>query len=253
MDILSQADQVTCSIISPQVIPGLHGFFVVITQLGNVYLWIMASAVYLLVGKHKLIAAAFLIALLFGGVATEDLKDIFHRSRPIGADYNTYLADMSYSFPSQHSQTAFFLATLLAGYFGFRRYGVIAYSLAGIVGISRIYLGVHYLTDVVAGAVLGIVMGEMVLLGWYIYGLIGRRWLLVQTAELAGIRLPSLQVSDRLQFIAVVVSMAGISISATALILGGYFISLITVIFAYLAIIMLPVVIRWIDVLDMIL
>ena len=240
MDIFSQADRAASSIISPQAVPWLHGFFTVVTQFGNVYLWIVAGAVYLLVGKHKLIATAFLLALLFGGVATEDLKDIFHRPRPLGADYNTYLTDMSYSFPSQHSQTAFLLATLLAGYFGLR-YGVITYPMAALIGISRIYLGVHYLTDVIVGAMLGIVMGEMVLLCWHMYGLIGRRGLLVQTTGLIGIRLPRFQVSDRLQSIAVILSMVGISISTAALIFGGYCISLIVVVFTYLAVIMLPV------------
>jgi undecaprenyl-diphosphatase len=57
------------------------------------------------------------------------------------------------SFPSAHSAFAFMMATLLANQFP--RYRVIFFVVAGLIGWTRIYLGLHYPTDVIAGALLG--------------------------------------------------------------------------------------------------
>ena len=57
------------------------------------------------------------------------------------------------SFPSAHSVFAFMMATLLANQFP--RYRVIFFVVAGLIGWTRIYLGLHYPTDVIAGAFLG--------------------------------------------------------------------------------------------------
>ncbi len=57
------------------------------------------------------------------------------------------------SFPSAHATFAFMMATLLAG--RFPRYRVIFFIGAALIGWTRIYLGLHYPTDVVAGGLLG--------------------------------------------------------------------------------------------------
>ena len=57
------------------------------------------------------------------------------------------------SFPSAHSVFAFMMATLLSHWFP--RYRVIFFVIAGFIGWTRIYLGLHYPIDIIAGALLG--------------------------------------------------------------------------------------------------
>ncbi len=72
------------------------------------------------------------------------------------------------SFPSGHTSQAFFVATLLVGYLrpGLWAVGLL-YATALLVGTTRMYVGAHYLRDVLAGAILGSAWG---LLGGIVFG-----------------------------------------------------------------------------------
>lgn len=84
---------------------------------------------------------------------TEILKRAASRTRP---DLSN-----SKSFPSGHTSNAFALATVVNSHYG-KKAGLAAYALAGLVGVSRIERDKHYLSDVVAGAALGVVVGRSV-------------------------------------------------------------------------------------------
>jgi membrane-associated phospholipid phosphatase len=97
-------------------------------------------------------------AFVLSAAATQSLKAIIKRARPFET-YPQYFADRydggGYSFPSGHVSAAFCTATSLSIYFP--KWYVItpAYLWAASVGWARMYQGVHYPSDVLAGAVVG--------------------------------------------------------------------------------------------------
>jgi hypothetical protein len=110
--------------------------------------------------RWRKIALVLFIVIIFSAMINEDVKQIVQRIRPGDVVIGGYLVAHSYSFPSGHAQTAFVLAMVLSAVLD-RRYNAITFLLAAAVGISRIYLGVHYFTDVAAGAAVGIILGVL--------------------------------------------------------------------------------------------
>ncbi|WP_429088538.1 phosphatase PAP2 family protein [Aeromonas allosaccharophila] len=80
------------------------------------------------------------------------LKNSLKRQRPIGLPVFITPSDR-YSLPSGHTAAAFLMATILA--IGFPLWAPLLFGWAALVGASRLLLGVHYLSDLVAGALLG--------------------------------------------------------------------------------------------------
>jgi membrane-associated phospholipid phosphatase len=95
-------------------------------------------------------------AILIDMVYTFGLKVATHRLRPDGSNYQ--------SFPSGHASAAFSWATVLGRHYG-PKLGVPAYTLASLIALSRLPHKSHYLSDVVAGAALGHVVGRTVVRG----------------------------------------------------------------------------------------
>jgi undecaprenyl-diphosphatase len=102
-----------------------------------------------------------LLSEITGTGVTYGIKQIFKRERPFvtldNVYYNKYNSPTDrYSFPSGHTATAFSIATSLT-----LRYSdkpaiiAVSYLYAAIVGYGRIYLGVHYPTDVLGGMIIG--------------------------------------------------------------------------------------------------
>jgi hypothetical protein len=92
-------------------------------------------------------------AMLVNGAYTQLLKAAVGRERPDGSNDK--------SFPSGHASNAFALASVAERHYGWK-VGAPAYALAAAVGYSRIVRDKHYLSDVVAGASLGYIVGRTV-------------------------------------------------------------------------------------------
>lgn len=91
------------------------------------------------------------------------MKNLFQRQRPLPdpTAYWKFACPIDFGFPSTHATTAFAAAVILA-YFDKKR-SVWYFILAVLVSLSRIYLGCHYLIDVVAGALVGALISWSVL------------------------------------------------------------------------------------------
>jgi membrane-associated phospholipid phosphatase len=90
-------------------------------------------------------------------------KFLFKRQRP-PTIYAGSMKIKSYSFPSSHAYAAALGCTFLAAQFSLLV--PVFFVLASVIGISRVYLGAHYPTDVIAGWLLGITLGVSVVL-WF--------------------------------------------------------------------------------------
>lgn len=137
-----------------------------ITRLGSpvtIAVWGLMAAVVLLGRKEYLTAGGWVAALLGGGLLDGALKQIFQRPRPVW-DAPIVVAG-GFSFPSGHAMGSLVAYGMLA-YLVWRqlehpraRVALVACSLVLVllIGLSRMYLGVHYFSDVIAGYAAGTV------------------------------------------------------------------------------------------------
>jgi undecaprenyl-diphosphatase len=96
-----------------------------------------------------------LVSMLTTQWITQTIKILINRARPNTQGRSINFANIplkNYSFPSGHTAAAFSLATALSNITPFL---ALLYMLASTVAVSRIYLGVHYPSDVLAGMIIG--------------------------------------------------------------------------------------------------
>jgi undecaprenyl-diphosphatase len=101
------------------------------------------------------------LAVSFSDLLGATLKELIERDRPCHILANVKdIANCSnsFSFPSNHAINTFTFATIVT--LTYRKFGFLLYTLALLIGYSRVYLGVHYPTDVLAGIICGIVIGH---------------------------------------------------------------------------------------------
>ena len=134
----------------------LDTFFVLVTQLGGVLaiFTITTGLLSLLVLRHKY-KKALIVGVTVGGAAILNfvLKLIFERTRP--DLWQQLVTETSYSFPSGHAMISSALALSVIVICWNTRYRWMALTIGSlfifIIGLSRLYLGVHYPTDILAG------------------------------------------------------------------------------------------------------
>ena len=137
----------------------MDGFWVFVTHLGDGgYLWIALGIVLLFFKKTRPIGFTVLISLLINFIITNiTLKDLIARPRPFvvnDAIVTLIREPKSFSFPSGHT-SASFAAMLALSYWVPKKVGIPAIILASMIAFSRMYIGVHYPTDILGGILVG--------------------------------------------------------------------------------------------------
>lgn len=151
--------------------PLLDKIVIAVTSLGNAGIfWILLTVAMLILCKDKRVAWTSALALLFSLlVINVFLKNMVARARPCWIDTSVSLLvknPRDFSFPSGHSSASFASAVSIVQYAAYRKPGIAAVLLAVLIAVTRIYIFVHFPTDVLAGALLGIV--EALLAGFII-------------------------------------------------------------------------------------
>lgn len=136
--------------------------FKVVTEFGSAKVLILIALASLIVVKNRKICTAISLNLASIGLLNYILKNIIQRPRPEGF---RLVEESGYSFPSGHSMASMAFYGLII-YFVFKNVKnkavrniicTILSILIVLIGISRIYLGVHYASDVIAGFLVSIV------------------------------------------------------------------------------------------------
>lgn len=135
---------------------------VFISSLGNAgLLWIILALVFICTKKYRRFGATMLLALLLGLIIGNGaLKNIVARERPCWINETVELliaVPKDYSFPSGHTLASFGAATAL--FWNKKTWGAAAYALAALIAFSRMYLYVHFPTDILCGILLGLCTG----------------------------------------------------------------------------------------------
>ncbi len=147
--------------------PVLDVIFSAVTHLGDGGIfWILVALVLIIFKKTRKCGILMLITLAAGLIIGNlALKNIIARDRPFIQDpvlQNFLLISppSGFSCPSGHTLASFESATII--FIFSKKWGIPAFILAALIGFSRIYLNVHFPSDVLFGLVLGIVIGVCV-------------------------------------------------------------------------------------------
>lgn len=116
--------------------------------------------------------AVVLAILMTDQICASVIRPVVGRLRPCNPDnpifaYITIVKDIhpgGYSWPSCHGANTFALATLLSMVFRSRLFTTAIFTWAAVVSVSRLYLGVHYPTDILCGAAFGSFFGMAALM-----------------------------------------------------------------------------------------
>lgn len=139
----------------------LDKLMVVITTLGNGgAVWIAIGLIMLFFKKYRRAGVALLLGLLLGLVCGNlVIKNLVARVRPCAINTTVKLLipfPSEYSFPSGHTLSSFIGATCI--FVREKRLGIPAYVLASLIAFSRLYLYVHFPTDIIGGILLGLAL-----------------------------------------------------------------------------------------------
>ena len=162
MDMINTIDEIAYELMIKLMSSGMTNFMLFMSHLGSAITLIVLTIAFILLLKNKTNSKFIAINLVLVFVINRILKLVIARPRP---EVLQIVQESGYSFPSGHSMVA-------TGFYGFLIYLIykevknkkIKYPLIVflsililLIGISRIYLGAHYATDVIGGCIIGAV------------------------------------------------------------------------------------------------
>lgn len=145
--------------------PMLDALMVAVSALGSrALIWLVVAAALLVSRRTRAAGAAILIAVVAAELTVPAIKAVVMRPRPYMVDATVALIAPTpggWSFPSGHTTCAFACAAAMAVSLGRARWRLWlpVCALAATVAFSRLYLFVHWPSDVAAGVVLGVALG----------------------------------------------------------------------------------------------
>ncbi len=142
--------------------PWVDWTMLAMTQIGSgVFSFLVA--VYFYLSGNRIFAYEIALGTLSLWLVVESLKFLIRRPRPYVSLKNIRIVGNragGHSFPSGHTSQAFFMASLFSHYFQLDLIDIlILYILALAVGVTRMYVGMHYPRDVIGGSMLGTAWG----------------------------------------------------------------------------------------------
>ena len=153
--------------------PVLDVLMPIITLLGDAGIfWIAVAVLFIFTKKYRKIAIGMMFALMMGLVICNIwLKPTIARIRPYDFQLQFFAKEIpllaggmhDFSFPSGHTIASFEAAVVIL--LGNKKLGIPAMILACLIAFSRLYLYVHYPTDVIVSVILGSILA---LIGWYL-------------------------------------------------------------------------------------
>lgn len=145
----------------------MNGFWIMITSLGNGgWFWIVLGILLLFFPKTRKLGFLTLGSMLIGFLITNVcLKELVARPRPY-----TQIPDLTilvkephdWSFPSGHTTASFAFAFAFCFGLNRKKYSIPIFVLASLIAFSRLYVGVHYPTDVLGGLLVGTLSAVLV-------------------------------------------------------------------------------------------
>jgi undecaprenyl-diphosphatase len=126
------------------------------------FLW-FCLALFLIVNFKKywrMVAEAFIAAVFTRFVLTAAIRWLWFRPRPFVSLNFIPLIDQNAkegSFPSGHASFYFALSTIV--YYYNKKAGILFYIVSSLIVVSRVFVGIHWPSDILVGAILGILMG----------------------------------------------------------------------------------------------
>ncbi len=136
--------------------PALDPIMIFLSSMGNYILWLaIFSALYL--WKGKIIAVSYVFVILVAMILVFTIKSYFEIPRP--EDVRFVIEAHGYSMPSGHTSRSFASAMFLHPLVDNDKIRLLIWILAALIGLSRVFVGVHYPSDILVGALIGCIIG----------------------------------------------------------------------------------------------